>query len=130
MMIHGNKTVFRAPILFIAVLSLFALDVFDEGLGLWQTVVALAMHLRPTFFMVATLVVAWRWEWVGTLAFRLGSRRRIDPHVTASPEGGSILHGSPLVIAGGWHSSTFLPFGAPARGLPLCWTDFGHRGYE
>jgi hypothetical protein len=68
-----NRALFWAPralcILFIAFVSLFALDVFQEGRGFWQTVAALAMHLIPSFVMIAVLAVAWRREWVGTLLF-------------------------------------------------------------
>ncbi len=56
-------------ILFAAFLSLFALDVFNEGYGPGETVIALVMHLVPTFVVVAALVIAWRWEWVGAVLF-------------------------------------------------------------
>ncbi len=69
----SNRVLFWAPralsILFIAFVSLFALDVFGEAHGFWQTLVALAMHLIPTFVMVAVLVVAWRREWFGAVMF-------------------------------------------------------------
>lgn len=50
-------------------LSLFALDVFNEGLSPWQTLLSFAIHLLPTAFVVALLVVAWRWEWLGAVLF-------------------------------------------------------------
>ncbi len=56
-------------ILFAAFLSLFALDVFSEGYGLGETVLALLMHLIPTSLVVILLAVAWRWEWVGSILF-------------------------------------------------------------
>jgi hypothetical protein len=28
----------------------------------WETLLALAMHLIPTFVLIAVLVVAWRWR--------------------------------------------------------------------
>ena len=56
-------------ILFIAFLSMFALDVFQEGLGVWQTALALFMHLIPSFVMALILALAWRWEWIGAAAF-------------------------------------------------------------
>lgn len=68
-----RRALFWAPralcILFIAFVSMFALDVFGEVHGFWRTLGALAMHLVPTFVMLAALVVAWRWEWVGTVLF-------------------------------------------------------------
>jgi hypothetical protein len=68
-----RRALFWAPralcILFIGFVSLFALDVFQEGRSFWPTVAALAIHLIPSFVMIAALAVAWRWEWVGTLLF-------------------------------------------------------------
>jgi hypothetical protein len=50
-------------------LSLFALDVFGEGLGVWRTAIALVMHLMPVFVLLLALALAWRWEWVGAVTF-------------------------------------------------------------
>jgi thiol:disulfide interchange protein len=49
--------------------SLFALDVFSEGLGFWKTILALSIHLVPTAFIVVVLAVSWRWEWVGGILY-------------------------------------------------------------
>ena len=56
-------------ILFAAFVSIFALDVFDEGLGFWQTAFALGMHLIPTAMLLAALVIAWRTGWIGAILF-------------------------------------------------------------
>ena len=56
-------------ILFAMFLSLFALDVFSEGYGFAETILALLIHLIPTYIVVIALVIAWRWEWVGTILF-------------------------------------------------------------
>lgn len=68
-----SRALFWAPralcIAFIAFVSMLALDVFGQGHGFWRTLGALAMHLIPTFVMVAALAAAWRWEWVGTVLF-------------------------------------------------------------
>ncbi len=56
-------------ILLAVFLSVFALDVFGEGHGFWQTVGALLLHLVPVYFVVIVLVIAWRWEWVGAILF-------------------------------------------------------------
>ena len=56
-------------IAFALFLSLFALDVFNEGLGLWKTILALSIHLIPTAFVVVVLALSWRWEWVGGILF-------------------------------------------------------------
>ena len=47
--------------------SLFALDVFGEGRGFWETTLALFMHLIPTWIVLAVLAISWRWGWVGAL---------------------------------------------------------------
>ena len=68
-----KRLVFWTPrivcLLFAAFISLFALDVFDEHRGFWNTLLALAMHLVPTAILLLILATAWRWEWVGALVF-------------------------------------------------------------
>lgn len=56
-------------ILFVLFLSVFALDVFEESEGFWQTSLALGLHLIPALIVLAILVIAWRWEWVGAVLF-------------------------------------------------------------
>lgn len=56
-------------IAFACFISMFALDVFGDHLGFWRTILALALHLIPTFIMAAAIVIAWRWEWVGAAIF-------------------------------------------------------------
>ncbi len=56
-------------LLFALFLSLFALDVFNEGLGFWKTILALLIHLIPTWIVLVILAISWRWEWAGALAF-------------------------------------------------------------
>lgn len=56
-------------IFFAMLLSLFALDVFEESAGFWRTILALLIHLVPVYLVVIALVVAWRWEWVGAALF-------------------------------------------------------------
>jgi hypothetical protein len=41
-----------------AFLALFALDVFEEGLGFPQVLVPLRMHLIPTFVLLAVTALA------------------------------------------------------------------------
>jgi len=68
-----KRVLFWSPrilcILFAAFLSLFALDVFGEGRGFWETILGLLIHLVPVYIVVIALVIAWRWEWVGTVLF-------------------------------------------------------------
>jgi hypothetical protein len=56
-----------ALLLFAFLLSLLALDVFGQGAGFWETLLALLIHLIPTWAMLIVVALAWRWEWVGTL---------------------------------------------------------------
>jgi hypothetical protein len=56
-------------IAYIAFISLFALDVFQEGRGFWEIFFRLTMHLIPIFVLIAALLLAWRWEWVGTTLY-------------------------------------------------------------
>lgn len=56
-------------IFFIAFLSMFALDVFDEHLGFWPTLVTLTMHLLPSILLIGALIVAWRHELIGSMLF-------------------------------------------------------------
>lgn len=69
----SQRGLFWAPrvlsIAYIGFLSLFALDVFSETHGFWTTLLALLIHLVPALILVAILIVAWRWEWVGASLF-------------------------------------------------------------
>ena len=55
--------------LFAMFISVFALDVFSEHEGFLVTAIALLMHLVPTFIVIALLLLAWRWEWIGAVSF-------------------------------------------------------------
>jgi hypothetical protein len=68
-----KRVVFWLPrilcVLFALFISLFALDVFGEGYGFWETIVAFLIHLVPTALVLITLAIAWRWEWIGAILF-------------------------------------------------------------
>lgn len=68
---RGAKVLYWAPRLlglaFAAFITMFAMDVFGEGYKLGELLVALFMHLVPTFMVLAAVAIAWRWEWVGGL---------------------------------------------------------------
>lgn len=49
-------------------LGLFALDSFT-GKSLLEGLAGFAVHLIPTYIVLAVIAVAWRHEWVGALAF-------------------------------------------------------------
>lgn len=56
-------------ILFAIFLSLFALDVFSEDYGFGEKILALLIHLVPTYLVVIALAIAWRREFAGAAVF-------------------------------------------------------------
>jgi hypothetical protein len=66
---RGNKYVtWTLRIILIITLlfwALFSLDVFDEDLGFWDTLLGLLMHNIPSFIMIVILIISWKWENVG-----------------------------------------------------------------
>ncbi len=52
-------------ILAILLLSLLALDSFSSERTFWQNAGAFLMHLMPSFVLLAILIVAWKWEYLG-----------------------------------------------------------------
>ena len=69
----GKRLVFWLPrvlaIAFAIFVSLFALDVFSDGSGFWNTALALLIHLVPAAIVVTVLLLAWKWEWIGAVLF-------------------------------------------------------------
>ena len=72
-MLYQTQWLFWSPrvlgILYALFISLFALDIFGSGYGLWETIVALLIHLVPTWIILAALLIGWRWERVGGILF-------------------------------------------------------------
>lgn len=70
-----NKLLFWAPrlltIAFILFLGLFALDSFDGDKNLIHKIGGFVIHLIPNFILILVLILAWKHEWVGTIAFVL-----------------------------------------------------------
>jgi len=58
-------------ILAILFVSLFAADAFTPELTIWQQIGAFLIHLIPSFILVALLVVAWKWEYIGGIIFTI-----------------------------------------------------------
>ncbi len=56
-------------ILAILFISLFALDAFSPELTIWQQLGAFIIHLIPAFILLAFLIVAWKWEYIGGIIF-------------------------------------------------------------
>lgn len=70
-----EKFLFWAPrllsILFILFLMLFSLDIFDMNLGFWETLLGLFIHNVPSFILLIILIISWKHEIVGGVAFIL-----------------------------------------------------------
>lgn len=58
-------------IIAIAFVSLFAFDSFGPGRNVWQQLSGFLMELIPSFILLALLLVAWKWEYVGGIAFAI-----------------------------------------------------------
>jgi hypothetical protein len=69
----SKRALFWTPralsILFIAFLSLFALDVFDGRHSFREMMLAFLIHQIPVFVLIISLILAWRWEWIGAVLF-------------------------------------------------------------
>ena len=81
-------------------ISLFALDVFMEGYGFWETIVALFMHLIPTAIILLVLVIAWRWEKIGGILFILLVVTYIALFWEPDRLPGNLLISGPLLLVG------------------------------
>ena len=70
-----NKFIYWTPrilaIIFILFLALMSLDVFSEELNFWQTLLALFMHNIPALVLLIVLIISWKHEIVGGIAFIL-----------------------------------------------------------
>jgi Na+/proline symporter len=58
-----------ASMAFSIFLSIFAMDVFNEGQGFVSTMIALCMHLIPSFSLILLLIFSWRKEWIAGLGY-------------------------------------------------------------
>ena len=71
-----NKLLFWAPrvlaILFILFLAMFSLDIFGNNYTFWETVLGLFMHNIPSIILLIVLIISWKHEIVGAIAFVLG----------------------------------------------------------
>jgi hypothetical protein len=70
-----SKFVYWTPrilsILFLLFLAMFSLDVFEPGMGFWEIVAGLLVHNIPTFVLLIILLISWKYEIVGGIAFIL-----------------------------------------------------------
>lgn len=105
-----SKVIYWSPrvagILIILFVSLFALDVFEEGRPLGEMLLAFLMHMLPSLIMALLLAIAWRWEWVGFAGFLLASlffMRTLfmsfnQPGAVSSAFGMFLLFAGPLLL--------------------------------
>ena len=102
-----------AGILFVLFISLFAFDVFEEGLGFWGTLLALFMHLLPSILLAIAISIAWKREWFGAVLFIgwalfFGLLLQLVPHVCASSPYGApgpiaLLTGFVIILGLLWY---------------------------
>jgi hypothetical protein len=50
-------------------IGMFALDAFSEGRPFLEALGAFAVHLVPALVLLGVVAAAWRWEWIGGVAF-------------------------------------------------------------
>jgi hypothetical protein len=69
-----RQSLFWSPrilgILFAAFVSLFALDVFEQGVSL-EAIGGFLIHLFPVYLLIIVLILAWRWELIGAVSYPL-----------------------------------------------------------
>jgi hypothetical protein len=52
-------------------ISMFAADAFAPGLNIWQQLGGFLIHLIPSLILIAVLIIAWKWEYIGGLIFMI-----------------------------------------------------------
>ncbi|MBC8234314.1 hypothetical protein H8E77_32595 [bacterium] len=58
-------------ILFAAFISLFALDEFGEKRPFFEKILGFFVHLIPTFFIILSVIIAWRYKLIGGVLLAL-----------------------------------------------------------
>ena len=73
MSVKVGKLVFWAPrilsILFVMFLAMFSLDVIEPGRSTGEIIIGLIMHNIPVFILTGLVIIAWKHELVGAVAF-------------------------------------------------------------
>ncbi len=68
-----NRFIFWVPrilsIIFILFLAMFSLDIFGNDYTFWETVAGLFMHNIPSLVLTILLIISWKHEIVGAVAF-------------------------------------------------------------
>ncbi len=98
----SKQILFWAPrilcIVFILFTSIFSFDVFNEGYGFWETILALLMHLIPTFILIVVLIISWKWEWIGGIIFLILAAVYISLTWGRFPFTNYVIMCSPMVL--------------------------------
>jgi hypothetical protein len=98
-----GRVIYWAPrissIIMICFLALFSLDVFSSESSIQEIVVGLIMHNIPVFVLIMILIVSWRYELVGGIAFTLAGLIYIMSLFTSSQFEWYMLSWS-IIIAG------------------------------
>jgi len=50
---------------------MFPFDAFAPEITFWQQIGGFLLHLIPSFIMIALLIVAWKWEYIGGIIFTI-----------------------------------------------------------
>jgi glucose-6-phosphate-specific signal transduction histidine kinase len=90
-------------------LSAFALDAFENGKSFVQALPDFVIHLAPAVVLLAIVALAWRWEWVGAVAFTglaAAYAYVARTHVSWIP-----VIGGPLLIVGVLYSVSWFSHG-------------------
>ncbi len=68
-----NKFIYWTPrllsIIFLLFLATFSLDIFKGNYGFWSSILGLLIHNIPTFTLLVILLISWKNEIVGGIAF-------------------------------------------------------------
>jgi len=88
-------------IVFAAFISIFALDAFGENHGFWSTALAFSIHMVPTMIVVAILIAAWRWEWIGAVVYALLMALYLWCGLPRRPLLGVLMIATPLLVIAG-----------------------------
>jgi hypothetical protein len=88
-------------IAFAVFISIFALDAFGENHGFWPTALAFSIHMIPTMIVVAILIAAWRWEWVGAVVYALLTAIYLWWGLPRRPLLGVLMIAIPLLVIAG-----------------------------
>jgi len=99
-----NKILYWTPriltIVFILFLGLFALDAFEGDQSLIKKSGGFLIHLIPNFVLILILIVAWKREWVGTIAFTLAGIAYIIMFWGRFPVATYLIISGPLFLIG------------------------------